>query len=304
MGGARQGLIFDLKKYSINDGPGIRTTVFFKGCPLRCSWCHNPEGQSFAPEVMIRASRCLADCSECVTACPKEAVIKTAGVPVVDRRRCDACGKCADACPAEAVEIVGRRLSSAQLLREIEKDRIFQDQSGGGVTFSGGEPLSQPDFLSEILDYCRRKEIHTTVDTCGFAPTAVLEQIALKTDLFLYDLKLIDEERHRAYTGESNALILENLKRLAAMGKKTIVRLPLVPGVNDDEENIREMARFLGSLGSVNEISLLPYHKLGRDKYKGLEKRAEEEFTPPSAECLERIKKDLEQHGFRVSLGE
>jgi pyruvate formate lyase activating enzyme len=304
MDGARQVLIFDLKKYSINDGPGIRTTVFFKGCPLRCSWCHNPEGQSFAPEVMIRALRCLAGCSECVAACPEDAITKTAGVPVLDRRKCNACGKCTEACPTEAVEMVGRRLNSAQLLREIERDRIFQEQSGGGVTFSGGEPLSQPDFLSEILGYCQKKEIHTAVDTCGFAAAEVLERISPKTDLFLYDLKVIDEKRHRAFTGESNRLILENLRRLAAMGKKIIIRLPVVPGVNDDEENIRDMARFLGSLGAVSEISLLPYHKLGRDKYRGLAKKAEDEYTPPSTECLERIRKDLEQNGFRVSMGE
>lgn len=304
MDAGREGLIFDLKKYSINDGPGIRTTVFFKGCPLRCRWCHNPEGQSFAPEIMIRASRCLADCNECVAACAEDAIVKTASVPVLDRQKCNACGKCTDACPADAIEMVGRRLNSAQLLREIEKDRIFHEQSDGGVTFSGGEPLSQADFLGEILEYCRKKEIHTTVDTCGFVATDILEAIARKTDLFLYDLKVIDEKRHLAFTGESNALILENLRRLAAMGKKTIVRLPVVPGVNDSEENIKEMARFLRSLGTISEISLLPYHKLGRDKYRGLEKKAEDEYTPPSAECLERIKKDLEEYGFRVSLGE
>jgi pyruvate formate lyase activating enzyme len=304
MNTGREGLIFDLKKYSIKDGPGIRTTVFFKGCPLRCRWCHNPEGQSFDPEIMIRSSHCLAECCECVSACPENAIAKTAGVPVLDRLKCNACGKCADICPARAIEAVGRRLSLGQLAQEIEKDRIFQEQSGGGVTFSGGEPLSQADFLNSILDYCREKEIHTTVDTCGFAPTDVLEGIARKTDLFLYDLKVIDEKRHQAFTGESNRLILENLKRLAAMGKKTIVRLPVVPGVNDDEENIHETAKFLRSLKAVSDISLLPYHNLGRNKYRGLEKKNEDEFTPPSAECLDRIKNDLEGYGFRVNLGE
>jgi pyruvate formate lyase activating enzyme len=190
-------------------------------------------------------------------------------------------------------------------LGEIDKDRIFQEESGGGVTFSGGEPLAQPDFLSEILDLCRNKEIHTTVDTCGFAPADVLEKIAEKTDLFLFDLKAIDESRHIAFTGESNKTILENLKRLAARGKKTVVRIPVIPGVNDGEEDIRRTAEFLRSLGTISEISLLPYHKLGRDKYRGLEKKAVgDDFTPPSSERLERIKKDLENRGFRVSLGE
>jgi len=301
----REGLIFDLKKYAINDGPGIRTTVFFKGCPLRCRWCHNPEGQSFTTEIMTRPSRCLADCSECVSTCPEGATVKASGAPVLDRSLCNACGKCAEICPAQAIEVVGLRLGAAQLLREIEKDRIFHDDSGGGVTFSGGEPLSQPDFLSEILDLCRKKEIHATVDTCGFAPADVLESIAEKTDLFLFDLKALDEKKHFAFTGESNRLILENLKRLAAKGKKTVVRIPVVPGVNDDDENIRGTAEFLRSLGTISEISLLPYHKLGRDKYRGLEKKPSgDDFTPPSAERLEQIKRDLEVCGFRVSLGE
>jgi pyruvate formate lyase activating enzyme len=222
---------------------------------------------------------------------------------VLERLRCNACGKCADVCPAQAIEVAGRRLSAAQLLQEIEKDRIFQEESGGGVTFSGGEPLAQPDFLSEILDLCHNKEIHTTVDTCGFAPADVLEKIAEKTDLFLFDLKAIDESRHIAFTGVSNRTILENLKRLAAKGKKTIIRIPVIPGVNDGEENIRRTAEYLLSLGTISEISLLPYHKLGRDKYRGLEKTAADgDFTPPSAELLERIKKGLEHRGFRVSL--
>ena len=299
------GLIFDLKKYAINDGPGIRTTVFFKGCPLRCRWCHNPEGQSFSPEIMVRPSRCLSECSECVPACAETAIIKAAGVPVLDRPRCNACGKCADVCPAQAIEVVGRRLSAGQLLREIEKDRIFQEDSGGGVTFSGGEPLSQPDFLAEILEQCSRQEIHTTVDTCGFAPTEVLERAARKTDLFLYDLKAIDEKIHLAFTGVSNRLILENLSWLAAKAKKTVVRIPLISGVNDDDGNIRGTAEFLLSLMTIGEISLLPYHRLGRDKYRGLDKRADaDDFAPPSAERLEVLKRDLEDRGFRVSLGE
>jgi pyruvate formate lyase activating enzyme len=305
MAPSREGLIFDLKKYSINDGPGIRTTVFMKGCPLRCGWCHNPEGQSFSPEIMVRAARCLPDCDLCVPACPERIVIRTAAGPAIDRTRCTACGDCASACPSQAIELVGRRLNAARLLQEIEKDRIFLEESGGGVTFSGGEPLSQPDFLYEILEYCRRKEIHTTVDTCGFAAGEVVETIARQTDLFLFDLKVIDEEKHIAFTGASNRPILENLGRLARLGKRIVVRIPVVTGVNDDEENITRTAGLLRSLGTVTEISLLPYHKLGRDKYRGLEKEAAGAvFSPPTAQRLEEIKKDLEGAGFHVCLGE
>lgn len=299
-----QGLIFDIKKYSINDGPGIRTTVFFKGCPLRCPWCHNPEGQSFEPELMVKASRCLKECSECLTVCEPRALSKISDLPVLDRLHCTACGNCADVCPTQALEVVGRRVDASAIMAEIEKERIFQEQSGGGVTFSGGEPLSQPDFLAELLSQCRKKEIHTSVDTCGFASPQALEKIAGKVDLFLFDLKLMDDKKHRKYTGETNRIILENLRFLVIKEKKIVVRLPLISGINDDDANIKQTAKFLRALNGVNEISLLPYHKLGRDKYKGLQKKnTADSFSPPSEERLEKIKKDLERSGFTVRRG-
>lgn len=300
-----EGLIFDIKRYSINDGPGIRTTVFFKGCPLHCRWCHNPEGQSFLPEVMLRASRCLKKCSDCLAACPEGALSKSGAFPVLDRARCTACGECADVCPTQAVEIVGRRLSAVELWREIEKDRIFYDESGGGVTFSGGEPLSQPEFLDEVLGLCRERRVHTAVDTCGMAAAEVLESIAGSADLFLFDLKTMDEEKHIAFTGESNRLILDNLRRLTARGRKIVVRIPVVPGVNDDAENVRRTAAYLGTLQGISEIRLLPYHRLGRGKSKGIDREtAGLEFAPPSEPAIERIKADLESFGFRVSRGD
>ncbi|HUU36854.1 MAG TPA: glycyl-radical enzyme activating protein [Candidatus Desulfaltia sp.] len=300
-----EGLIFDIKRYSINDGPGIRTTVFFKGCPLQCRWCHNPEGQSSTPEVMVRAARCLKDCSECLAVCPEGALSKSGAIPVLDRIRCTTCGKCAEMCPTQAIEMVGRRLNATDLVWEIEKDRVFHEESGGGVTFSGGEPLSQPDFLDEVLELCRKKEIHAAVDTCGLAAPEVLDRIAAKADLFLFDLKTMDEQKHIAFTGESNRLILENLKRLAATGKKIVVRIPIVPSINDDTENIRRTAGFLRTLEGISEISLLPYHRLGRDKSKGIEKESScLEFSSPTEESLERLKADLESRGFRVSRGE
>jgi pyruvate formate lyase activating enzyme len=257
------------------------------------------------PELMVRTGRCLRDCSDCLSACEEAALTKVADLPVLDKSRCTACGKCAEACPTLAVEIVGRRMDISEVMAAIDKDKIFMDESGGGVTFSGGEPLAQPDFLSELLSSCKRKGIHTAVDTCGFAPAEALDKIVDHVDLFLYDLKLMDEERHKRYTGQSSAIILENLARLVQKEKQIIVRLPLVPGVNDDGANLSEVAGFLRSLKQVNEISLLPFHRLGKQKYKGLQKQNDlEHLNPPSRERLEKIKSDLESFGFLVRLGE
>lgn len=300
-----EGLIFDIKRYSINDGPGIRTTVFLKGCPLHCRWCHNPEGRSPSPEVMVRAGRCLEDCSECLAACPEQAIKKEGATPAVDRTRCTACGECAEVCPVQAIEVVGRRLSAIDLLREIEKDRVFYEESGGGVTFSGGEPLAQPEFLEELLGLCHSRGIHAAVDTCGLAVPEVLERIAAKTHLFLFDLKTMDERKHLAFTGESNQLILENLERLAGRGSQIVIRIPVVPGVNDDPENIHRTATFLRSLGRISEVSLLPYHKLGRDKAKGISQEGFcQDFAPPAGGSLEMMKAELEKNGFLVKRGE
>jgi pyruvate formate lyase activating enzyme len=299
------GVIFDIKRYSINDGPGIRTTVFLKGCPLRCPWCHNPEGQSFLPEIMLRSRRCLGDCVECVAACEPGALAKPGAAPVLDKNRCDLCGRCAAVCPTGAIEIVGRRVDAAEVIRELERDRAFYEESGGGVTFSGGEPLAQPDFLAEALDGLRARGLHTAVDTCGYAPPEALAQVADRADLFLFDLKLMDEKKHDDLTGQPNGVILENFRRLVRLGRKIVVRLPLVAGVNDDETNIRETAEFLAGLGAVAEIGLLPYHRLGGDKYQGLGKtNRAERLTAPSEETLRQITRDLESRGFRVRRGE
>jgi pyruvate formate lyase activating enzyme len=300
------GLIFDVKRYSINDGPGIRTTVFLKGCPLRCPWCHNPEGQSFLPEIMLRPKRCLEDCAECIDACEPGALAKTGEAPVLEKTACNLCGRCAVVCPTGAIDIVGRRVDAAEVIREVERDRVFYEESGGGATFSGGEPLAQPDFLAEALAGCRDRGIHTAVDTCGYAPPEALALVAGLADLFLFDIKLMDEKRHDDITGQPNGVILENLRRLVRLGRKIAIRLPLVAGVNDDETDIKETAEFLAGLGGIADISLLPYHKLGGDKYRGLGKtnRAGGRLAAPSEETLRRIKRDLEARGFRVRLGE
>jgi len=306
------GLIFDIKRYSINDGPGIRTTIFFKGCPLRCAWCHNPEGQSFLPELILRPQRCLEDCTDCIAACPTAALHKINGLPVLDRSCCTAtCTACSAVCPTQSLEVAGRRLDPPALLAEIEKEQIFYDQSGGGVTFSGGEPLSQLDFLTALLSLCRSRGIHTAVDTCGFVPPKAFAWVEKAVDLFLFDLKLMDNAKHKKYTGQSNSLILENLERLTANHQNIVVRIPLISGVNDDDNNICRTAEFLRSLRppGVTRISLLPYHRLGRDKLGGLGRvlshsPVDFEFSAPAPQRLQKIKNDLASSGFSVAIGE
>ncbi len=301
----KSGLIFDIKRYAIHDGPGIRTTVFLKGCPLQCPWCHNPEGQDSNPELSYNETRCLEDCSECIKICPQDALSFVNRLVSIDRDKCDLCGDCAPACPTEALEIIGRDLSVEEVMEEIEKDRVFFEESGGGVTFSGGEPLAQLEFLKAVLDKCKKKGLHTVLDTCGYAPYEYIEEIAKKIDLFLYDLKLMDDKKHQEAMGVSNKLIIENLKKLSEKGSQIIVRIPIIEGVNDTEENIIGTAKFIASLPGIKEISLLPYHKGGRQKYSRLNKASKMDKAPsPSKEKIKKIKKKLEHYGFEVKIGD
>lgn len=300
-----QGVIFDVKRYSVNDGPGIRTTVFFKGCPLRCPWCHNPEGQSFLPEVMLRPGRCVAGCRECAAACPPGALQPTAGGPLLDKLKCDLCGRCAAVCPSGAIEIVGRQAGVGELVSTIERDRVFYEESGGGVTFSGGEPLAQAAFLAELLDACRSLGLHTAVDTCGYAPPEAVRRVAGRADLFLFDLKVMSEKKHDDLTGQPNGVILENLERLVGLGCQVVVRVPLIAGLNDDEDNIGRTADFISGLGRLRDVSLLPYHAFGRDKYRGLGKKSRPDgLSAPSPERLMEIERHFTSRGFRARLGE
>lgn len=300
-----KGTVFDIKKYALHDGPGIRTTIFFKGCPLRCLWCHNPEGQAPQPEIFLKASRCLKECRECLPVCEQRAISKKNNSPVINRLLCIACGKCAEACPSGALEIAGKEMSVEEVMAEIEKDVIFYQESGGGISFSGGEPLLQVEFLDAILDGAKEKNIHTTVDTSGFASFASFEKIAGQVDLFLYDIKLLDDRRHKKYTGVSNKIILKNLKRLAKRRKNIIVRIPLIPEMNDDEENILSTAAFLQSLKSISHISLLPYHAWGKEKYPKLDKAVCYGRTQPlPKESVEKTKALLVEQGFSVMTGD
>jgi len=296
------GVVFDVKGYAIHDGPGIRTTIFLKGCPLDCPWCHNPEGKKPQPELMWWSARCLG-CRSCVEACPREA-LNLDDTLTVDQERCDLCGDCAEACTAEALEIVGHEVTVEEIMKEIRKDAVFYEESGGGVTFSGGEPTMQAGFLRELLKACREEGFHTAVDTSGNVDPVALFILSDDVDLFLYDIKTMDEETHRNHTGASNRLILENLRRLSDAGKTVIVRMPLIPGFNDDEENAQKTGEFVSSLATVKQICILPYHKGGTEKLGRLmETGPHYETEPPEEEKIEEIKGILEEYGLEVKIG-
>lgn len=297
------GTIFDVKKFSIHDGPGIRTTIFFKGCPLSCWWCHNPESQAMEPELMYWPSRCIR-CGACLEVCEQGAISLDGDTVFTDREKCTLCGACVEVCYAEAREMVGREMTVAKVMAEIEKDVVFYDESGGGATFSGGEPLSQPGFLLALLRACREQEIHTAVDTCGFAPWEIFDTIREHTDLFLYDLKLMEDAQHREFTGASNELILRNLQMLSERGHDIFLRVPIIPRINDDDESIRQMGEFAATLPHLGRVDILPYHHTGIEKYNRLNKLYElPETRPPSDERLAEIAQILRGLGLRVKVG-
>ncbi len=297
------GLVFDIKKYSIHDGPGIRTTVCFKGCPLSCWWCHNPESQASQYEVMLHDNRCIR-CGACVDACPHHAIAWVEGEPITDRAVCERCGTCLDECYAEARQIVGREMTVEQVMAEIAPDTAFYDESRGGVTFSGGEPLLQRDFLLALLQACQARDLHTAVDTSGFASWDTVDRIRSLADLFLYDLKLIDDERHREFTGVTNQPILRNLFDLSARGHAIVIRVPIVPGINDDEGSIRQLAEFIAALPNRHPIELLPYHHIAIDKYLRLGKTYRLfEVRRPDDERMDQIAQQLRQFELPVSVG-
>jgi pyruvate formate lyase activating enzyme len=297
------GRVFNIQRCSVHDGPGIRTTVFLKGCPLSCSWCHNPEGIDETPVMMISADRCLT-CGACEEACPVgEGGAVPAGVPW-DRNRCTSCGSCVEACPADARELVGRDLDVGEVVDMLEKDRVFFDASGGGVTFSGGEPLAQPEFLRGCLRECRRRGLHTTVDTCGLVPRETLLEVAELADLVLYDLKHMDPGRHRAQTGAGNRIILDNLCALSESGEEVWVRIPLIPGFNDDPANIEATGAFLESLPRPHRVFVLPYHDIADGKRARMGQSGDRvALLSPNAETLCTVAYRLTRHDLEVTVG-
>ena len=297
-----KGFVFDIKKFAVDDGPGIRTTIFLKGCPLRCQWCHNPEGQSSVSELMYRDKKCVR-CNECVSVCPNQAFSSGRSKLGIDRSACSLCGLCAVRCPSGALSLVGREVSVQEVMTEVGKDAAFYEESGGGVTLSGGEPLWQIGFTSAVLRECKSRGIRTAVDTCGYGSSNAIRRIRDSVDLFLYDLKIMDDAKHRKYTGKSNKQILRNFETLANHGNELLVRLPLIPGVNDDRKNIQMTADFVLKNG-VKRVCLLPYHRIGVEKYRSLGKRYFlNSVRTPSEQKMNHIKARFEACGLMVKIG-
>lgn len=298
------GLVFNIQRFSVHDGPGIRTTVFLKGCPMRCWWCHNPESQSTKPELLIQENLCLT-CGACAEACPHFDFDPNNPSPApIDNPRCTKCGACVEACPSGARQMIGKEMSVQELDKEILADRIFFDDSGGGVTFSGGEPLVQFEFLKAALQKCREREVHTAVDTCGHVAKKDLLAVAPLTDLFLFDIKHMDNRRHMDITGLPNTVILDNLKALSSVHKNIWIRVPVIPGVNDSLENMSATAELAASTAGVQRITLLPYHNTGVHKFKRTGKPyLLEEVRSPGTEHLKELAACFRERDLETWIG-
>ena len=279
------GTVFNIQRFCVNDGPGIRTTVFLKGCPLSCAWCHNPESNSARPELFYDADKCVS-CGRCVSLCPQKAHLMENGRHQLRRESCVRCMACAEThCPALAA--AGETRRAEDVMAEVLRDRPFYQASGGGMTLSGGEPFFQEAFVLDLLRLAREAQVHTCVETCGFAPLSLLEQAARWVDLFLYDIKLTDPALHRQWTGVSNDRILENLRALDKMGAKTVLRCPVIPGVNDTPAHFQGVAKIANSLMHLQEIHLEPYHPLGVSKARRLGRESLLEGSFPSEAAVQ-----------------
>ncbi len=294
------GIIFNLQRFSLHDGPGIRTTVFMKGCPLHCWWCHNPESIDPYPQLLFAPWKCIG-CRSCLPGCPEGAISIPEDKPVIDPVRCRRCFSCAERCPTEALEKAGRQVTVDELFAELSRDRVFFEESGGGVTFSGGEPLLQVEFLARIMELLKGENIHTVIDTSGQAAWKSVEKVLPWTDLFLYDIKILDTEKSRKYTGVSGELIRNNLERLLAAGANLRVRIPVIPSINDTPENIAAIGRLLSFCGNP-QVELLSYHSLGESKAERLGKEYRlPDLKAPSKDKMMEIAAGLKKYGLTVT---
>ena len=298
-----EGQIFNIMKYAVHDGPGIRTTVFLKGCPLDCWWCHNPESQELKPQLTFFPNRCIG-CMDCIAACKENAITAVDGKVVTDLEKCKNNGDCTLVCFAEARQMAGETMSVEEVVKEVSKDKIFYDESGGGVTFSGGEPLVQKTYLLELLKEMKKIGIHTTIDTCGYASNETIKEVAELTDLFLFDLKHMNSEKHEKYTGVPNELILENLNILHSMGKDIIIRIPIIPGFNDSKEELEDMKNYISTLKNIKEVDLLSYHSIGQEKYNRIGKPYKmKDVKEPSEDEMNYAVSLMEGNGIKVKIG-
>jgi pyruvate formate lyase activating enzyme len=297
----RRGLIFNIQRFSIHDGPGIRTVVFFKGCALRCRWCSNPESWNMYQEIVVNDLRCTR-CGRCQKVCPVNAIVVDETARKLDRGLCNRCLKCAEVCPTGALATTGQWMTVDEVMREAAADDLFYQNSGGGITLSGGEPLQQWEFAVDLLKACKERGIHTAIETSGQAEWSILEKVLEYTDLVLYDIKHMDPAKHREGTGKTNELILENARKAAAK-RRLWVRMPLVPGFNDSEDNLTATARFAKEIGAA-KVSLLPYHTWGMSKFGKLGRRFTMEDVPtPTSEHVEHCRKVVEDAGLMTAVG-
>jgi len=295
-------IIYNVQKFSVHDGPGIRTTVFFKGCPLKCLWCHNPESQEIKKQILFDSDKCVL-CGICSKICPQNAMTIEKNKLMTDFDKCNYCGQCEVYCVKGARQVAGKEYTIDEILKEVIKDKVFYEQSNGGVTVSGGEPLLQINFVEELFKRLKDKNIHTAVDTCGAVGFESIRRIAPYTDIFLYDIKLMDDEKHREYTGMSNKLILDNLKKLSQIHNNINLRMPIIEGVNGDERHIEKTIDFIKEL-KINKVNLLPYHDIARHKYKKLGILYEDaKMSKPSDEKMQHFKELFEKEGYEVKIG-
>ncbi|MBC3901681.1 MAG: glycyl-radical enzyme activating protein [Firmicutes bacterium HGW-Firmicutes-4] len=297
-----KGVIFDIQRFSVHDGPGIRTIVFLKGCPLKCDWCSNPESQQSQQELMFIGHNCIG-CSKCLSVCPAGAIDMENPSRVI-QKKCTHCGKCVEVCYAGALNMAGEEKTVEMVLSELKKDAIYYRNSGGGITFSGGEPFFQQEFFEQLLMGCRSIGWHTTIETTGVATEKGLNRILPLVDLVFMDIKHMDDQKHQLYTGTSNKTVLKNAKIIAKTGVPMIVRIPVIPEVNDDLMNIQATADFVRSLESVKELQLMPYHRLGQNKYDYLGREyALNEIKPANKASIDQLKEAVEAYGLKCSIG-